>query len=76
MICDGKGCRVCSHTGWLEILGAGMVHPNVLENVGYDPRTLSGFAFGVGLERLAMIKYQINDIRLLFENDLRFLRQF
>jgi phenylalanyl-tRNA synthetase alpha chain len=76
VICNGSGCRVCSHTGWLEILGAGMVHPYVLENVGYNPRALSGFAFGVGLERLAMIKYQINDIRLLFENDLRFLRQF
>jgi phenylalanyl-tRNA synthetase alpha chain len=76
VICGGSGCRVCSQTGWLEILGAGMVHPNVLNNVGYDPEQYTGFAFGVGIERLAMIKYQIPDIRLFFENDIQFLRQF
>lgn len=76
IICKGTGCRVCSDTGWLEILGAGMVDPRVLEKVGYDPRKVSGFAFGVGVERMAMLKYGINDIRLLFENDVRFLEQF
>jgi phenylalanyl-tRNA synthetase alpha chain len=76
VICRGKGCRVCSHTGWIEVLGAGMVHPAVLENVDYDTQRFSGFAFGMGVERLAMLKYGIDDIRKFFENDLRFLRQF
>lgn len=74
--CGGKGCRVCSNTGWLEILGAGMVHPNVLRAGGYDPEKVTGFAFGLGVERIAMLKYGIDDLRLMFENDLRFLRQF
>lgn len=74
--CGGSGCRVCSHTGWLEILGAGMVHPNVLRNGGYDPETVTGFAFGMGIERISMLKYGINDLRLFFDNDLRFLAQF
>jgi len=76
VICRGSGCRVCSSTGWLEILGSGMVHPAVFRNVGYDPDVVSGFAFGLGIERIAMLKYGINDIRLFFENDLRFLAQF
>jgi len=76
VICRGKGCRVCSRTGWLEILGSGMVHPAVFENVGYDTTRYSGFAFGMGLERIAMLKYGIDDIRRYFENDYRFLRQF
>jgi len=67
---------VCKDTGWLEILGSGMVHPQVLKQVGYDPGKVSGFAFGMGIERIAMLKYGINDIRLLFENDVRFLEQF
>ena len=75
-LCNGKGCRSCGHTGWLEIMGAGMVHPNVLEMAGYDSEKLTGFAFGMGVERIAMLKYGINDIRLFFENDLRFLTQF
>ena len=74
--CGGKGCRVCKGSGWLEISGAGMVNPNVLKNVGYDPEQVSGYAFGMGIERIAMIKYGINDLRLLYENDLRFLKQF
>lgn len=74
--CEGKGCRVCSYTGWLEILGCGMVHPNVFRNVGLDPEKVNGFAFGMGVERIAMLRYGINDMRLFFENDLRFLRQF
>ncbi|MGB9791575.1 MAG: phenylalanine--tRNA ligase subunit alpha [Thermacetogeniaceae bacterium] len=74
--CKGEGCRVCSGTGWLEILGAGMVHPKVLENAGYDPEEVIGFAFGMGVERIALLKYGINDLRLFFENDIRFLRQF
>lgn len=74
--CGGKGCKVCSYTGWLEILGSGMVHPNVLRAGGYDPQQVTGFAFGMGFERIAMLKYGINDLRLLFENDVRFLRQF
>ncbi len=74
--CGGKGCRVCKGSGWLEISGAGMVNPNVLKNVGYDPEKVSGYAFGMGIERIAMIKYGINDLRLLYENDLRFLKQF
>ena len=76
IMCAGAGCRVCKETGWLEILGSGMVHPHVLEKVGYDPDKVTGFAFGVGVERMAMLKYGINDIRLLFENDVRFLQQF
>ncbi|MGF7186766.1 phenylalanyl-tRNA synthetase alpha chain [Desulfitispora alkaliphila] len=74
--CDGQGCRVCSNTGWLEILGAGMIHPKVLANTGYDPEKVTGFAFGMGVERIAMLKYGINDLRMLFENDIRFLDQF
>lgn len=74
--CSGKGCRVCKNTGWVEILGAGMINPKVFEMVGYDPKIYSGFAFGMGVERLAMLKYSIDDIRLFFENDIRFLRQF
>jgi phenylalanyl-tRNA synthetase alpha chain len=76
LVCGGKGCRVCKYEGWLEISGAGMVHPQVLRNVGYDPAVYSGFAFGMGPERIAMMRYGINDIRLLNANDLRFLRQF
>jgi phenylalanyl-tRNA synthetase alpha chain len=76
VICKGDGCRVCSHTGWLEVIGAGMVHPAVFENVGYDTTRYTGFAFGMGVERIAMLKYGIDDIRRYFENDLRFLRQF
>jgi len=76
VMCGGKGCRVCKNSGWLEISGAGMVDPNVLKAVGYDPETWSGYAFGMGIERLAMIRYRINDIRLLYDNDKRFLSQF
>lgn len=76
IICSGTGCRVCKDTGWLEILGSGMVDPRVLEKVGYDPKEVSGFAFGMGVERIAMLKYGIHDIRLFFENDVRFLQQF
>ncbi len=75
-ICRGAGCRVCKITGWVEVLGAGMVHPAVFEAVGYDPELYTGFAFGLGIERLAMLKYGIDDIRLFFDNDIRFLRQF
>lgn len=75
-ICSGKGCNVCKHTGFLEILGCGMVDPNVLENCGIDSKVYTGFAFGMGVERIAMLKYQINDLRLFFENDKRFLNQF
>ena len=75
-ICGGKGCGVCSNTGWLEILGSGMTDPAVFGFVGYDPEKVSGFAFGMGVERIAMLKYGINDIRLFFTNDLRFFRQF
>lgn len=75
-ICKGEGCRVCGETGWLEILGAGLVHPNVLRMARYDPEEVSGFAFGLGVERIAMLKYGIDDIRLFYENDLRFLEQF
>jgi len=74
--CHGAGCRVCKGTGWLEIMGAGMVHPRVLAGVGYDPEKYSGFAFGMGPERIAMVRYDIDDIRLFYGNDLRFLRQF
>lgn len=74
--CHGEGCPVCKQEGWIEILGAGMVHPNVLSNCGIDPNEYSGFAFGMGIDRIAMLKYGIEDIRLLYENDLRFLKQF
>jgi len=76
IICGGKGCSVCGRKGWLEILGAGMVHPNVLKEVGIDASVFQGFAFGLGIERIAMLKYGINDIRLFFNNDKRFLKQF
>ncbi|MGQ9498953.1 MAG: phenylalanine--tRNA ligase subunit alpha [Dissulfurimicrobium sp.] len=76
VMCRGKGCRICSHTGWLEVLGAGMVHPNVFRKVGYDTEEFTGFAFGLGIERIAMLKYGIDDIRLFYENDIRFLNQF
>lgn len=76
VICKGSGCRTCKQTGWLEILGAGMVHPRVLEMGGYDPEKVTGFAFGMGVERIAMLKYGLDDMRVLFENDIRFLRQF
>jgi phenylalanyl-tRNA synthetase alpha chain len=76
VICGGEGCSVCSHTGWLEILGCGMVHPQVLRNVGYDPEKFTGFAFGMGIERVAMIHYRIDDIRHFYSNDIRFLSQF
>ncbi len=76
VICRGDGCRVCSQTGWLEVLGSGMVHPAVFENVGYDTSRYTGFAFGMGVERIAMLKYGIDDIRRFFDNDFRFLRQF
>lgn len=76
VICNGKGCRVCKRTGWLEILGAGMIDPEVFKMVGYNPELYSGFAFGLGIERIAMLKYGIDDIRLYYENDLRFLSQF
>ncbi|HOV42734.1 MAG TPA: phenylalanine--tRNA ligase subunit alpha, partial [Syntrophothermus lipocalidus] len=71
-----EGCRVCSGTGWLEILGAGMVHPKVLSMSGYDPEEATGFAFGLGIERIAMLKFGIRDLRLFFDNDVRFLKQF
>jgi phenylalanyl-tRNA synthetase alpha chain len=74
--CQGKGCAICKRTGWLEILGSGMVHPAVFEHVGYDPDSVTGFAFGMGLERVAMLKWNVDDIRLFYENDLRFLEQF
>lgn len=74
--CGGAGCRVCSHTGWLEVMGCGMVHPRVFEMSGIDPERYAGFAFGMGVERLAMLRYSVNDLRLFFENDLRFLSQF
>ncbi|NCP04609.1 MAG: phenylalanine--tRNA ligase subunit alpha, partial [Deltaproteobacteria bacterium] len=76
VICGGKGCRVCKNTGWLEILGCGMIDPEVFKSVHYDSENYSGFAFGMGLERIAMLKYGVSDLRLFFENDLRFLRQF
>ncbi len=75
-ICDGKGCRMCKYAGWLEILGSGMVHPHVFEHVGYDPETYTGFAAGMGVERIAILRHGIDDIRLFTENDVRFLRQF
>ena len=86
MVCNGEGtvpttdgrkrCSVCSGSGWIELLGAGMVHPNVLRSVGYDPEAVTGFAFGMGLERIAMVRYGIPEIRLFLENDTRFLGQF
>ena len=76
VMCHGKGCKVCKGTGWLEILGAGMVHPHVLEMSGYDPKVVSGFAFGMGVERIAMLSYGVDDLRLFYDNDKRFLRQF
>jgi phenylalanyl-tRNA synthetase alpha chain len=76
VICDGKGCRVCKHTGWLEVLGCGMVHPEVFRHVDIDSEIWRGYAFGMGVERLAMLRYGVDDLRLFFENDLRFLRQF
>ena len=75
-LCGERGCAVCKYNGWLEILGSGMVHPHVLKNVGYDPEKVTGYAFGMGLERMTILRYQIDDIRLFFENDARFLRQF
>jgi len=74
--CGGDGCRVCSHTGWLEVMGCGMVHPKVFESSNIDTEKYSGFAFGMGVERLAMLRYGVNDLRLFFDNDLRFLEQF
>ena len=76
VMCQGEGCRVCSHTGWLEVMGCGMVHPKVFQACGVDTERYSGFAFGMGVERLAMLRYGVNDLRLFFENDLRFLAQF
>lgn len=76
LICKGAGCNVCKHSGWVEIAGSGMVHPNVLKNCGIDPEEFTGFAFGMGIERVTMLRYQINDLRLFSENDVRFLRQF
>ena len=76
VMCSGEGCRVCSQTGWLEVLGCGMVHPNVFAHVGIDSEAYTGFAFGMGVERLAMLRYGVDDLRLFFENDLRFLKQF
>jgi phenylalanyl-tRNA synthetase alpha chain len=75
-LCAGKGCRVCKHSGWLEIVGSGMVHPNILKRVGYDPEQVSGYAFGFGVERTVLLRHGIDDIRLLYENDVRFLEQF
>jgi phenylalanyl-tRNA synthetase alpha chain len=76
VICGGDGCRVCGHSGWLEVLGCGMVHPNVFAHVDIDNEAYTGLAFGMGVERLAMLKYGVDDLRLFFENDLRFLQQF
>ncbi len=76
LVCEGRGCGLCKRTGWLEIMGAGMVHPVVLRNGGYDPARQSGFAFGMGTQRIAMLRYAIDDIRLFWANDLRFLEQF
>ncbi len=76
VMCSGKGCRVCKNTGWLEVLGCGMVHPNVFKHVGIDSERYTGFAFGMGVERLAMLRYGVNDLRLFYENDVRFLKQF
>lgn len=76
VMCEGEGCRVCGHTGWLEVLGCGMVHPKVFESAGIDNEQFTGYAFGMGVERLAMLRYGVNDLRLFFENDLKFLQQF
>lgn len=76
VMCAGKGCRVCSHTGWLEVMGCGMIHPKVFDNIGFDNEQYTGFAFGMGVERMTMLRYGVNDLRLFFENDLRFLGQF
>jgi len=76
VVCEGKGCRICKQTGWLEVLGCGMVHPNVFAQIGIDNEQYTGFAFGMGVERLAMLQYRVPDLRMFFENDLRFLRQF
>jgi phenylalanyl-tRNA synthetase alpha chain len=76
VFCDGEGCRVCKHTGWLEILGCGMIHPNVLRAAGIDSEAWQGYAFGMGIDRLAMLRYGVDDLRLFFENDLQFLKQF
>ena len=76
LLCGGAGCRVCKQTGWTEILGSGMIHPNVLRAVGHDPESYQGFAFGLGVERMAMLKLGVDDLRLFFENDHRFLNQF
>jgi phenylalanyl-tRNA synthetase alpha chain len=75
-ICGGKGCRICKYSGWLEVLGSGMVHPHVFQAVGYDPEVYTGYAFGMGIERTALLRYNIDDIRILYENDVRFLKQF
>jgi phenylalanyl-tRNA synthetase alpha chain len=75
-LCGGKGCKSCKNEGWLEILGAGMVHPNVIRNAGLDPEKYQGFAFGLGIERIAMLKYGVDDLRAFYDNDLRFLEQF
>lgn len=75
-LCSGKGCRICKQTGWLEVLGAGMVHPNVFRNCGYDPEVISGFAFGMGVDRISLLRYGVDDIRTFFQNDIRFLSQF
>jgi phenylalanyl-tRNA synthetase alpha chain len=76
IFCSGSGCRVCKRSGWIEILGAGMVHPKVFSMVGYDPERYTGFAWGMGIDRIAILKYQVDDLRLFFENDIRFLSQF
>ena len=76
VMCGGDGCRVCSGTGWLEVMGCGMVHPRVFELSGIDPEKYTGYAFGFGVERLAMLRYGVNDLRLFYDNDIRFLRQF
>ena len=76
VMCAGEGCRVCGHTGWLEVLGCGIVHPRVFESAGIDTEKYTGYAFGMGVERLAMLRYGVNDLRLFFENDLKFLQQF
>jgi phenylalanyl-tRNA synthetase alpha chain len=75
-VCGGKGCSLCKHTGWVEILGCGMVHPHLLENLGIDSKKYTGFAFGMGVERISQLKYEVNDLRLYAQNDLRFLQQF
>jgi len=76
VLCDGKGCKVCGHTGWIEVMGCGMVNPEVFRHVGIDPDKYTGFAFGFGIDRLAMLRYGIDDLRKLFDNDIRFLKQF